>query len=110
MSTEAAIVMTTVGSEAEAEALAGEIVEAHLAACVQILAIRSVYVWKGSLERGPEWLLLAKTRGEHYGALEAFIRERHAYETPEIVMVPITAGSAGYLAWLGAQTQAAPPR
>lgn len=98
------IVMTSIGTEDEAESLAAAIVEARLAACVQVQRVRSVYRWQDTLHREPEWLLMAKTRSLRYAALEAFIRERHSYQTPEIVQVPITGGSADYLAWLNAGT------
>ncbi|CAN7230169.1 MULTISPECIES: divalent-cation tolerance protein CutA [unclassified Variovorax] len=96
----ACIVMTTASTEDEAEALAAAIVEAGLAACVQVQRVRSFYVWRGTLHREPEWLLFIKTLAARYVVLEAFIRERHSYEMPEIVQLPITAGSADYLRWL----------
>lgn len=100
MDSPACIVMTSIGTEDEAEALAAAIVEAQLAACVQIQRVRSLYVWQGELHREPEWVLQIKTLDARYAALEAFIRERHSYQTPEIVQLPITAGSADYLRWL----------
>ncbi|RZL89807.1 MAG: divalent-cation tolerance protein CutA [Variovorax sp.] len=100
--TAACIVMTTASTEDEAEALATAIVEARLAGCVQVQRVRSFYVWQDALHHEPEWLLLIKTLGARYAELEAFIRERHSYETPEIVQVPVTAGSADYLRWLAA--------
>ena len=98
----ACIVMTTASTEDEAEALAAAIVEARLAACVQVERVRSFYIWQEKLHREPEWLLLIKTLAARFPELEAFIRERHSYETPEIVQVPMTAGSPDYLRWLGA--------
>lgn len=97
------IVMTTVDSQAAAEALAAGIVEARLAACVQIVAIASVYRWQGQVRRDGEWLLLIKGGGPgraHFERLERFIRPIHPYQTPELVQVPITGGSADYLRWL----------
>jgi periplasmic divalent cation tolerance protein len=104
MSDTACIVLTTAGTEDEAEQLADAIVQARLAACEQIQRVRSVYAWQGETRREPEWLLMAKTRAGRFAELEAFIRERHGYEVPEIVQVPITAGSAAYLRWLGEAT------
>lgn len=98
------LVMTATASEAEAETLAQQIVQARLAACVQVQAAKSFYVWKEQPCAEKEWLLLIKSRTVCYAALEDFIRARHRYETPEIVRVPITAGSADYLAWLSQQT------
>lgn len=100
----ACIVTTTMGTEDEAEELAVAIVEARLAACVQIQRVRSIYAWQGDIKREPEWLLSMKTRTGRYAALEALIRERHSYELPEIVQFPITAGSADYLRWVAEGT------
>jgi periplasmic divalent cation tolerance protein len=69
---------------------------------VQVLGpVASRYRWRGEVERGREWLCLAKTEASRYPELEAAIRELHSYEEPEIVATPIVAGSAGYLAWIG---------
>ncbi|MDA7417041.1 divalent-cation tolerance protein CutA [Xenophilus arseniciresistens] len=107
MSTDTAcIVLTTAGTEDEADQLASAIVEARLAACVQIQRVRSLYRWQGEVRNEPEWQLCIKTRTGRYAALEALIRERHSYETPEIVQLPITAGSADYLRWVAQETAA----
>lgn len=98
------LVQTALSSETEAAALARQIVQARLGACVQVQAIKSFYVWQGQAHEEPEWLLNIKTRSALYPALEAFITEHHPYETPEIVQLPITAGSADYLAWVDAGT------
>ena len=98
------LVQTALASEAQAEALAREIVQARLGACVQLQKIRSFYRWKNEAISEPEFLLQIKTRSACYPALEAFIRAHHSYETPEIVQLPIVAGSAEYLLWLDART------
>jgi periplasmic divalent cation tolerance protein len=98
------VVQTTLASQAQAEALARLIVEARLAACVQLQPIRSFYRWQNEVREESEFLLQIKTRQACYPALEAFIRAHHSYETPEIVHLPITAGSADYLQWLQAES------
>lgn len=98
------LVMTTLSSEEKADALARQLVQARLAACVQVQAVKSFYVWKEQPCTENEWLLFIKTRSLLYPALEAFIRAHHSYETPEIVQLPITAGSPDYLGWMAAQT------
>jgi len=75
-------------------------VQARLAACVQIQRVRSVYAWQGETRREPEWLLMAKTRAENYPAIESCILEHHSYEVPEVAMLPLSGGSAAYLAWI----------
>ncbi len=95
------VVLTTVGTKQFANDLAHSIVNARLAACVQIQAVQSVYRWKGEVCNEPEWLLAIKTTDAKYAELEQHIRTNHSYETPEIVRVPITGGSREYLAWIG---------
>lgn len=95
------IVLTTVPNIVEAESLARKIVEAKLAACVQILPkMTSVYFWEGSVQKESEHLLLIKTLSEKYDELEAFIRANHSYSVPEIVAVNADRVSETYLKWL----------
>lgn len=95
------VVFMTAASGEEATRLAEMLVGAHLAACVQILPeMESVYRWEGKIERQAEVLLLAKTTQAKFSDLEREVRALHSYETPEIVAVPITAGSAPYLEWM----------
>ncbi|MGW1406040.1 divalent-cation tolerance protein CutA [Streptomyces sp. NPDC002403] len=98
-------VLTTTDSEEKAHALAQGVVEARLAACVQISApVTSVYRWQNAIETTEEWQLLFKTTTERYDELEAHLRAAHDYETPEIVAIPVVRGSARYLAWVSAET------
>jgi periplasmic divalent cation tolerance protein len=101
-------VVTAVGSEEDAKRIAAALVEARLAACVQVVGpIKSTYRWQGSVESAVEWLCICKSSRAVYGQLERAIRELHSYEVPEIVALPIVAGSRDYLAWLRAQVGAA---
>ena len=95
------IVFMTAANGEEATRLADLLIGAHLAACVQILPeMESVYRWEGKIERQSEILLLAKTTAGKFADLEREVRALHSYETPEIVAVPIVAGSTPYLEWL----------
>jgi periplasmic divalent cation tolerance protein len=94
------VVLTTVSTAQQAGELARQIIEARLGACVQIETIRSIYRWQGAVCDEPEHRLSIKTQQAKFAALDQFIRARHSYETPELVQIPITAGSAGYLQWL----------
>lgn len=98
------VVLTTLESEAQADALAQQIVQARLGACVQVQGIKSFYIWQGEARQEREYLLTIKTRSALYPQLQAFIRAHHSYETPEIVQLPITAGWPDYLAWIEAAT------
>lgn len=98
------IVTTTVENEAHAEALGTAIIKARLAACVQSWPIRSTYWWKDRIETGPEIMLACKTPARHVPALLAFIKARHNYEIPELVVTPIQGGHPAYLGWIQAET------
>ena len=99
------IVFTNCPDEACANTIALALCEARLAACVNILPrVQSVYRWQGAVESAVEVPLLIKTNAANYPALEAAIRERHPYEVPEIIALPISAGLPAYLNWLADET------
>jgi len=94
-------VSTTVATREQAEALARRLVDARLAACVQIVGpIASVYRWKGEVSRDEETLLLIKTRLDRVGPIAALFREAHPYEVPELIATAVVEGGDSYLAWL----------
>lgn len=95
------LVLTTVATRQFANDLARSIVDARLAACVQMHGVESVYRWKGEVCNEPEWQLAIKTSDAKYAELEQHIRANHSYETPEIVRLAIAGGSREYLAWIG---------
>lgn len=103
--TDSIVVLTTVANEADAERMARDLLERQLAACVQVQAIRSWYRWKGEIANDPEFLLFIKTQAALYGDVERRIRELHSYEVPEIIALPIAAGSAAYLSWIVGETR-----
>jgi periplasmic divalent cation tolerance protein len=82
------VVTTTTDSQAHARALAAQIVQDRLGACVQLQAIESHYIWQGQAEQSSEWRLTIKTRSALYPELERFIRAHHHYDTPQIVCLP----------------------
>jgi periplasmic divalent cation tolerance protein len=94
-------ITTTTEKREDAERIGRALVEARLAACVQIAGpVTSIYRWKGRIEQAGEWLCLIKSRAEHYRAVEQTIRSLHPYELPEIIALPIACGSRDYLDWL----------
>jgi len=100
------LVMTTCPDRASADTLAARLVETRLAACINILSpCQSVYHWKGAVERGEEIPLLIKTTAARYPEVEAAIRDLHPYELPEILALPVAAGFAPYLDWIGASVR-----
>ena len=101
MTSEPIVVLMTAAGAAEAERIAETLVAGKLAACVQILPeMQSIYAWQGEVQRESEVLLLAKTTRAKFAELEREVRAIHSYETPEIIALPVVAGSEAYLKWL----------
>jgi periplasmic divalent cation tolerance protein len=98
-------VFTTVEKREDADLIASTVVRKRVAACAQILGpIQSTYWWKGKVEEAGEWLCVMKTRKELFSALEKEIKDIHPYEVPEIIALPIVAGSKSYLQWIDKET------
>jgi periplasmic divalent cation tolerance protein len=95
-------IQVTCGSVTEASAIAHQLVEQRLAACVQSIPIDSVYEWGGAIHDDREVLLLVKTRADHFEEVARLVGELHSYELPAITMVPIT-GTRAYLDWIDRQ-------
>lgn len=97
----ARIVLTTTADAEEAGRMGRTLVEERLAACATVIpAVHSIYRWQGEIESSTESLLMLKTSQEKLGALEARLHEMHSYKTPEVLVLPIEAGSQAYLDWL----------
>ena len=100
-SADAIVVLTTVANIAEAETLARKIVEAKLAACVQVLPpMKSFYFWNDGVQVDSEHLLLIKTLAEKFDELENIIQANHSYDVPEIVALAADRVSESYLGWM----------
>jgi periplasmic divalent cation tolerance protein len=98
---EALVVLTTVESAADGARLARLLVEQEVAGCVQMLPpMTSIYRWQGQIEEASEILLFIKTTRAVYEQLEVTLKQNHPYQTPEIIALPVVAGSAEYLTWL----------
>lgn len=86
--------------------LATALVEARLAACVQVIpGVRSIYRWEGKVENAEESRLDVKTTADRLPDLVLMIQRLHPYDLPEIVACPLVGGSEAYLAWIREQTQ-----
>ncbi len=99
------VVSTTVEGDAEADRLADAVVGERLAACVQVVPIRSTYRWQGKVEHASELLLLMKTRQTLVDSLMAFVCERHPYDLPELTVTRLDGGSPDYLRWIEEETE-----
>ena len=94
------LVLSTAGSKEEAQKIARTLVERLLAACVNIVAVESIYRWEGEVEQAQEWLLVVKTTEEAFERARAAIEELHSYGVPECISIPVEDGSAEYLQWI----------
>ncbi len=100
------VVLVTCGSEEEAVKIANALVEAHLAACVNLVSpIRSIYRWEGKIWDEKEWLLIIKTQKERFEGLEKKVKSLHSYSVSEIISLPVGDASSPYLNWLLEMTQ-----
>ena len=99
--TDCSVILVTAGSREEGERIAEALVGEQLAACVNVIGpVHSIYRWDNAIQRDDEWLLIIKAPTTHFEALAARVRALHSYQTPEVIALPITAGSDAYLEWL----------
>lgn len=102
MKTSYIIVLVTTPSREEAENVAQKLLEQRLIACANIVGpVSSHFYWGGKLERAEEFLMLMKSRLDLFKTLSLQVKSMHSYEVPEIIALPVAAGSKDYLDWLG---------
>ena len=105
--TDKILVLVTCGTRKEARKIARALVGQRLAACVSEIGVpvTSTYLWKGKLESAKEFLLLIKTSNRRFAAVRDAVRKLHSYDVPEIIALPIAAGSRTYLDWIAASVK-----
>jgi periplasmic divalent cation tolerance protein len=104
--TDIVVILTTVADNDVAETLARQLVDERLAACVNLHpAMLSFYRWQGRVERDSERQLVIKTTRDRVPALEIRLKELHAYELPEFVVLSVESGNEQYLTWVVDQTR-----
>ncbi len=94
------MIITTYPDQTAAGKTAKDSIKAGLAACANIVKVRSIYVWKGKIENTDEFLVLFKTTKEGANKLKDFIKKSHPYEVPEIVEMAPDYVDSNYLSWL----------
>ena len=100
------VVLITASSTEEAQKLGKELVQTKLAACVNVIPdIISIFNWQDEVCEEGEVLMIVKTSGEKFSALEKTIKQEHSYDVPEIIALPIVAGSKEYLNWIQKETK-----
>lgn len=98
---EVLVVFSTFPSGDQAAEVARTLVEERLAACVNIApAVRSIYRWDGAIQDDGEALAIIKTTHAQFDAMSARLLALHPYERPEVIGMPVAAGSGAYLAWV----------
>jgi periplasmic divalent cation tolerance protein len=99
------VVLVTASSEKEAETIAEDLVGSRMVACANLIfGIRSIYRWKGEVQKENEVLLVMKGRSDGFSRIEKRVRELHSYDVPEVIALPVLKGSPPYLEWLGEET------
>jgi len=95
------VVLVTAPSREVGSCIAEALLEQRLAACANVVSsVTSVYTWEGKTCSDEEVLLVIKTRSEAFDALADAVRNLHPYEVPEIIALPVVAGSQDYLDWI----------
>ncbi len=103
--TDALVVLVTTPSPERAAEIARALVEERLAACGNVVpGLRSIYRWEGKVQDDAEALLVLKTTRARFEALRDRVLALHPYEVPEVIALPVEAGSAAYLAWIAGET------
>jgi periplasmic divalent cation tolerance protein len=105
--TDKIVVLVTCGSVEEGKRIGRALVEARLAACVNVVQapIASIYRWKGRVDAATEFLMIIKSSRQRFPALQEAVKRLHSYEIPEIISLPIERGSRDYMAWLTLSVQ-----
>jgi len=106
MSEEFVLILVTTADTAEAELISQTLVEKKLVACSSIVTpVSSLFHWKGNVERETEALMILKSVKNHFDEIASQVKRLHSYETPEIIAIPIIAGSEDYLKWIKTETK-----
>lgn len=99
--TQAVVILCTAPDEATAQELATLVLAEKLAACVTLLpGATSLYYWEGKMEQEYEVQMLLKSDIDHQEALIACLKSHHPYQTPELLVLPVSHGDSDYLSWL----------
>jgi periplasmic divalent cation tolerance protein len=107
MSNEPLVVLTTLASADEARAFVRALVDARLVACGTLLpGATSIYRWEGTITEEPEVVVLLKTDAARWDALAAAVQQRHPYQVPELLALPVAQGLPAYLSWLAGEVAA----
>ncbi|MEC6823700.1 cytochrome C biogenesis protein [Photobacterium sp. NCIMB 13483] len=94
------VIVTTFSDDENGQTIINALLEQRLAACIQVMPIKSYYHWKQKINCDQEQQIIIKTKTNLFEQVQAIIVKHHLYETPEIIQLPITKGSVDYLSWI----------
>ncbi len=94
------VIYITAGNLEEARRIGKKLIEEHLAACVNIFPISSIYRWKDDIEESDEFGMMVKTKTKKVKEIEKRVKQLHSYEVPCVIEFKIGEGSAEYLKWI----------
>jgi periplasmic divalent cation tolerance protein len=101
----AILIYSTFPSPAEAERVGTALVDAGLAACVNIIpGMTAIYIWQGQRQRDSECVMIIKTRAGLAERVIAQARKLHPYTNPALLVLPVAGGSQDFMRWIGEQT------
>src|SRR5512145_1133046 len=103
---DALVVLVTAPNDEQARVIARKLLENKLAACINFVPIQSMYVWEGAIQDDAEVLLIIKTRQTAFHDLLTAVKTVHPYDVPEIISLPVVAGSEAYLKWIRDEVKA----
>ena len=102
LTTDFIIVLITTADKSEAEKISKTLLSEKLIACANIISpVASCFLWQGKIDNAEECLVIMKTRRSLFGELLLCVKGLHSYEVPEVLAVPVVAGSDAYLGWMG---------
>jgi periplasmic divalent cation tolerance protein len=100
------LILVTTSNKQEAEKISQTLLESKLIACANVVGpVSSLFHWGGKTEQAEEYLVLMKSRQDLFDAISKRVKALHSYAVPEVVALPIVAGSKAYLDWLGTSLQ-----
>lgn len=101
MSADFCVIFVTCRSKKEADVIASSLLKKRLVVCANIISgVDSRFWWDGKIDRSKETLVIMKTRLNRFKRIEKEVKCLHSYDVPEIIAIPIVAGSRDYLGWI----------
>lgn len=105
MNNQVCVLLTTLANEDEAQSMSRMLIDRNLAACTQEFTVNSRFRWNDAIQNETEVVMLVKTAVDRVESAVEAIKEVHSYDLPEIIVLPVTGGLAGYMDWVRSETR-----